>query len=213
MKMGPPLFTIVCTVFERANLFPHLLWSVLQQTFEDWELVVLEDGEHPRVRQAVDHLRERVPETTHNVTLVPMFGPQGRVGKYGNPLRRRGLELARGRYVCWVNHDNLLHPGFLKAHMRNFEDQPEGVSLVNVDYFTQEMYYMGKTPRGWRGIEALEAGDLDLLNFAVPAQAAREHGLFAPAHDALPAAWWPGLQSLMRVVPTCHYRATVAARF
>lgn len=213
MGNGAPLFTIVTTVFERANLFPHLLWTVLQQSRRDWELLVLEDGEHPRVRQCVAQLHERSPETTASVTLAAMTGQQGRVGRFGNPLRRRGLDLARGRYVCWVNHDNLLSPLYLEAHARNLERQPEGVSLVNVDYFAQEMYPMGKTPRGWHDLDALEQSDLDLLNFCVPVAAARAAAMFAPEHDGKAAAWWPGLAVLLKTLPVAHFGTTVAARF
>lgn len=208
-----PLFTVVATVYDRANLFPHLLWTVLQQTVASFELIVLEDGEHPRVRQCVAQLHERWPETTSTVTVVPMDGPQGQVGRHGNPLRRRGLELATGRYVCWVSHDNLLTPLFLEAHARNFEKEPEGVSLVNVDYFAREMFLMGKTPRGWRDLGGLEQGDLDLLNFCVPTDAARTAKMFAAEHDGSAAAWWPGLSALLKTRPVVHFGATVAARF
>lgn len=210
MPPGPPLFTIVCPVVGQPQLFPHLLWAVLQQTVEDWELLVLEDGHRPMVRQCVAHLHERVPEAAGVVTLVPADDAPARTR---NPLCRRGLELARGRYVCWAGHDTLLHPMFLQAHRDNFRGRPEAVSLVNVDYFQAGAYYMGKTPRGWRGLDALEAGDLDLLNVCVPTREARDAGFFAPAHDALPNAWWPSLQALLGRLPVAHVGATVAARF
>ncbi len=212
--MGPPKLTIVTTVFQRANLLPGLYWDLARQLDDDWEWLVLEDGEHPRVHKMIDHLKQRVPETNHNVTLVPAYGPQGAIGLHGNPLRRRGLQLARGRYVCWVSHDARLDPTFVKLHLENFERAgADAVSLVNVDYFADEFMYMGKTPRGWRPLDQLQVADLDLLNLAVPVGAARAVDMFAPKEDPDRFAWYGGFDRLRKLHPVIHANHTAAARF
>lgn len=214
MKMGPPALTIVTTVFERANLLPGLYWDLTRQLEDDWEWIVIEDGEHPRVHRMIDHLKQRVPETNHNVTLVPNYVPQGAIGMHGNPLRRRGLQLARGKYIAWVSHDSRLGPTFVPLHLENFASSKQDViSLVNVDYFVDEFLYMGKTPRGWNEIGKLQRSDIDLLNIAVPVEAARAVDMFSPREDQDKYAWFGGFDRLRQKCPVVHANHTAAARF
>jgi len=214
MRMGPPDFTIVTTVFGRANLLPGLYWDISRQLEDGWEWIVIEDGEHPRVHRMIDHLKQRVPETNHNITLVPNYVPQGAIGLHGNPLRRRGLQLARGKYIAWVSHDSRLSPTFAPLHLDNFSaSKGRCVSLINVDYFVDEFMYMGKTPRGWNGLDALQRSDIDLLNIAVPVEAAREVDMFSPREDQDKMAWWGGFDRLRKFLPIVHANHTAAARF
>lgn len=214
MRMGPPSLTIVTTVFGRANLTPGLYWDLSRQINDDWEWIVVEDGEHPRVHKMIDNLKQRVPETNHNVTLVPNYVPQGAIGLYGNPLRRRGLQLARGKFVCWVSHDSRLDPTFVGLHLENFvKAKGPAVSLVNVDYFVDEFMYMGKTPRGWNAIDKLQKSDIDLLNLAVPVDAARAVDMFSPVEDKDRFAWYGGFDRLRHLYPVVHANHTAAARF
>lgn len=214
MKMGPPSLTIVTTVFQRANLLPGLYWDLTCQLDDDWEWIVIEDGEHPRVHKMLDHLKQRVPETNHNVTLVPNYVPQGAIGMHGNPLRRRGLQLARGKYIAWVSHDSRLAPTFVGLHLQNFAAAKRpAISLVNVDYFVDEFLYMGKTPRGWNSLEKLQMADLDLLNIAVPVDAARAVDMFGPKEDQNRFSWYGGFDRLRHLYPVIHANHTAAARF
>ena len=46
-----PCISIILPTFERAHLLPRSLRSALAQTFTDWELIVIDDGQSRRWRR------------------------------------------------------------------------------------------------------------------------------------------------------------------
>jgi len=104
--------SVVLTVYNGESHLREAIKSIQQQTFEDWELVVIDDGstdETLAVLQDLDDDRIRV-YTQDN---------KGR----GSALNR-GLGLARGRYVAIIDDDDIAAPRrlertveFLKANL------------------------------------------------------------------------------------------------
>ncbi len=42
--MGADMISICIPVYNRGNLIPAVISSVLEQTYEDWELIIVDDG-------------------------------------------------------------------------------------------------------------------------------------------------------------------------
>ena len=146
-------FTIVMTVYKREELFLHALYTVLQQDYTDWELIILADGPHPSAEAATKLIKndqyhafwER-PNLTERIHYHSCKrAPKGTVG---NSLRRRGLKLATGDYVCFVGHDCLLDKDYLSTHKANIEKADRNcVSVVSALYWTEDsqfIYWLNK---------------------------------------------------------------------
>ena len=61
--MKSPLVSITSAIYNTAHLLPDMIKSVLAQTFDDWELVFLDDGSTDgsfQIAQSVDDPRIRV---------------------------------------------------------------------------------------------------------------------------------------------------------
>ena len=114
-------FTIVMTAYKREELFLHALYTVIQQDYPDWELIVIADGPHPNIERAVDLVKEDQYQAFWDRPSIPSRisyhelakSPAGTVG---NPGRRAGLELATGDYICFVGHDCLIDKNYLSTH-------------------------------------------------------------------------------------------------
>jgi glycosyltransferase involved in cell wall biosynthesis len=97
------LISIVMCTRNRADLLPGALASVLAQWHQRWELVVVDDGsidDTPELLAASHDRRIAVLRTKG-------IGPAG--------ARNVGLDRARGEAVGFLDDDNRLHPGWLKA--------------------------------------------------------------------------------------------------
>lgn len=88
----------------------------MNQSFKDFEVVVVANGEEPL--RAYDPLRVRGRTIPARVACRP------RSGTIGFRERHHSLGLANGRYVAWLNCDNLGYPDWLRCHHENVAEHP-----------------------------------------------------------------------------------------
>lgn len=89
----PPLFSVVVTTFNRPEMLVQAVNSVLSQTIQNLECIVVDDaGTHP-----LDHL-----PSDPRVRLIRRDYNGG-----SSAARNTGLRLARGRYVTFLDDDDL----------------------------------------------------------------------------------------------------------
>jgi glycosyltransferase involved in cell wall biosynthesis len=102
--MSDPAFSIVITTYNRARIVCRCIDSALAQTFEDFEVVVVDDGsadETPAVlAERYDDPRLRVVAHESNRGI--------------NPSRHTGATNARGEWVVVVDSDDELMPEALE---------------------------------------------------------------------------------------------------
>ncbi len=104
-----PLITIVMPVWNRQALVGAAIESVLNQTFRNWELVVVDDG-------STDGSREVILERTHDPRVRLLT--QDHVGVCR--ARNRALREARGEIITYLDSDNEWFPGYLAEVARTF---------------------------------------------------------------------------------------------
>jgi O-antigen biosynthesis protein len=101
-----PRFSIVTPVYETpADVLQDMLASVRAQTFEDWELCLVDDGSRqPHVRSTLEHARRKDPRIR-----VTYRDTNGGIVAASNDA----LAMARGDFVALLDHDDELHPSAL----------------------------------------------------------------------------------------------------
>jgi glycosyltransferase involved in cell wall biosynthesis len=98
----PPTFSVVIPAYNAARTIASTLRSVLQQTRDDFEIAVVDDG-------SADDTLVRIAELDDDRITVHRQQRQG-------PSAARNLAIAqtRGTYVCPLDADDLLLPSFLE---------------------------------------------------------------------------------------------------
>src|SRR3984893_7629219 len=97
---APPIVSVVIATYNRSNVLRCAITSVLAQTFDNFELLVVGDcctDDTEAVVLSSDDDRVR----WHN--LLENCGNQYGPNNYG-------LKHARGRYIAYLGHDDLWHP-------------------------------------------------------------------------------------------------------
>ena len=232
-------FTIVMTVYEREELFLHALYTVIQQNYSNWELIVIADGPHPNIERAVDLVKQdKYQAFWDRANLCDRISyhevPKSPAGTVGNPLRRLGLELATGDYICFVGHDCLIDINYLRTHKALIDKKNETcVSVVSVLYWTiwpnkQVMYadapncspeipeFVGRIPWSFTGkidMSTAESGEADLTCFCFPVVEARQVGVFSPDLDEEYDADFRSFSKLRAVMPVVFTSKPVAGHF
>lgn len=105
-----PQVSVVMACYNAAALIGQSIASVQAQTFTDWELLVIDDASHDNSVPLVQALATADPR----IRLVRNEANSG-------PARTRnaGIRLARGRYISFLDSDDLWDPTFL-ARMTAF---------------------------------------------------------------------------------------------
>jgi len=129
---GSPRFTIICPAF-KSEFIRQMIESVLEQTYDDWELMILVDGppETDR-RRLLDILGE------YNDPRI-MFSEQENAGT--GPTRRRLAQAARGEYLLTLDDDDMLVPTTLEVFASAAERYPQ------VDFFRAGARMVGLVER------------------------------------------------------------------
>jgi glycosyltransferase involved in cell wall biosynthesis len=96
--------------------------SVLAQDAPAWELVVIDDGSTDGTAAIVERHRPMLGDR-----LVAESGPNRGV----SAARNRGTELARGRYLQYLDADDLLRPGALQAKFAALEASGDDVAYTD----------------------------------------------------------------------------------
>ncbi len=110
----PPAVTVAIPTHNRADLLGEAIDSVLQQTFQDFELLVLDDASTDDTPMVVDSYTDpRIRRIRHSVNL----------GMKAN--WNRGVELADGEFITLLHDDDRWDPRFLERAMVMMKQNPE----------------------------------------------------------------------------------------
>lgn len=98
-----PFFSIILPTCNREALLPRAIRSVMNQTFQDWELIVVDDG-----------------STDETGTLVDSFSDERiryffQENKGQGAATNAGIQLAEGQYICFLDSDDEYFPNHLES--------------------------------------------------------------------------------------------------
>ena len=127
------LISVCIPAYNRPGVLPALLDSVLNQDFDDFDIVIAEDAspERQAIAAKVSEYQQRVGEKLKYHENLQTLGYDGNL--------RRLIELATGDYVLFMGNDDLLAPGALKAVANAVrERQDVGVVLRSYSSFLSD---------------------------------------------------------------------------
>jgi len=107
------LVSVCVPAFNGARYIGAAIRSVLAQTFDDFEVLVVDDGSTDGTREVVQAVRD---------PRVRLVGHRFRLGLVAN--WNCCLDLSQGRYVTVFHQDDLMAPDNLERKVRFLEDEP-----------------------------------------------------------------------------------------
>ena len=115
---APPTVSVVMATYNRTHTLRHAVQSVCNSSFRDWELIVVGDG-------CTDDSAECV--ASFNDPRVRFVNLPVRTGHQSSP-NNYGIALSHGKYVAFLNHDDLYLPEHLGLCVAELERS--GADLV-----------------------------------------------------------------------------------
>lgn len=117
-----PLFSLITPTYNtRPEWLAEAALSLLNQSFVDWEWCLVDDGsKNGQTKKMLEHLSRASPR------VQVKFGAKTGISAATN----QALDLARGDYVCFLDHDDVLHWSALESMAKKID---EGYGVVYSD--------------------------------------------------------------------------------
>ena len=138
--------SVIVPVYRAEAYLDECVGSLLNQTLGDLEIILVNDGSPDRSGEIMERLAAAHPDRIRTLTLEN--GGQGRA-------RNRGIEIARGEFLGFVDSDDRVLPDMYEKMVRTAEEQGADV----VDCGIEAFYEDGRTEklRTWRDDRVLAA--------------------------------------------------------
>lgn len=130
MRTGSPRVSVCLPVYNGERHVRETIRSVLAQTFEDFELIISDNA-------STDGTQEICLEAAALDPRVRYFRADTNRGLARN--FNRAFELASGRYLVWIGHDDLMAPDYISRCVEAIEADADTVLC-----FTNANYIDGK---------------------------------------------------------------------
>ena len=117
-----PYISIVMAVYNNEQYFPNAVKSVMNQTFNNWELIIIDDGSTDKTPQIADDFAKR----DKRIKVIHQNN-QWIFRSYNN-----GYAAASGKYVFIVNSDDTINNDALKNIHNIAEKSDADIILFNL---------------------------------------------------------------------------------
>jgi len=118
MSRNNPLVSIGVPVYNGEKYLPQTLDAVLNQTFQDFELVISDNASTDRTAEICREYVKRDPRVRYHRNDRNL----GIIGNYN-----RVFNLTHGKYFKWAAADDLCEPGFLERCVEVLDTNPDVV--------------------------------------------------------------------------------------
>jgi glycosyltransferase involved in cell wall biosynthesis len=115
--ISKPTVSIITAAYNRSGVLRYTIESVLRQTFESWELIVVGDRCTDDTQAVVESFDD------DRITFVNLAR---RTGEQSGP-HNLGAALSRGDYIAYLNHDDLWLPDHLRLCWEAMATEPADV--------------------------------------------------------------------------------------
>jgi len=109
-----PMFSVIVPTRDNENTLQRTVDSILSQTLDDFELIIVENGSSDATPALARELERR-----HDRVRTVLDGPLG-----AGPARNAGIDIARSEWLCFIDADDTWDPGFLERMKRLTEERP-----------------------------------------------------------------------------------------
>jgi glycosyltransferase involved in cell wall biosynthesis len=113
-----PLISVVIPVYNGEKTIQETIKSVLNQTFQSLELIIVNDGSNDETLKVISIIKD----------------PRIKVFSYPNAglsaSRNRGLAHATGEYISFIDADDLWTPDKLEAQLKVLQENPKRLLLI-----------------------------------------------------------------------------------
>ncbi len=127
-----PLVSVLMTAYNRQRYIAEAIQSVLASTYENFELIIVDDG-------SKDDTVSIAKEYAQKDGRITVYVNETNLGDY--PNRNKAASYAKGKYLKYVDADDLIYPHGLELLVNMMEQFPEaGWGLCSLEQYKERIF-------------------------------------------------------------------------
>ena len=136
--MNEPLISVIIPTYNREHLILNAINSVLRQSFQDWDLIVVDDASTDNTAQVLNKLEDnRIKYVRSDING-------------GNAYARNiGVKKAKGKFISFLDSDDVMEPECLQEFYLLIKEKPD-TNFAFGGYYIFNTVTQQKTKVLWR---------------------------------------------------------------
>ncbi len=157
-----PFFSIVIPSYNRAELLPETIDSILKQEFKDFEIIIIDDGSEDNTEEVIQK------KYAKEIRLQYIWTENGERGL----ARNNGFRKSSGEYVLFFDSDDFMLSNHLST-LKKYIDSLDSPNFIATKHFLKSekghvIYNSSKDlKQGWYNYSALIDGNWLACHFCV----------------------------------------------
>ena len=118
-----PLLSVLMPVFNSERFVAEAIESILNQSFKDFEFLILDDASTDKSIEIVKDFEKKDPR-------IKVFQNEKNLGVVES--RNKLINLSKGKYIAWLDSDDIALENRFEEEIRFLEEHPE-IGMVGAD--------------------------------------------------------------------------------
>ena len=127
-----PLVSVIIPCYNQAQYLPDAVGSVINQTYQNWECIIVNDGSPDNTTEIANNLIKKYPDK--NIILLEKEN-----GGLAD-ARNYGIKHSAGKYILPLDADDMVHPEMLRKTTDSLEKLPRKAII-----YTYAVHFNDKT--------------------------------------------------------------------
>lgn len=129
------LVSIITASYNCAAFLPKTVESVLSQTYSDWEMIIVDDCSNDKSVE----IAKSFAEQDSRIKLIQLNENSGSA-----VARNKAIEAARGRYIAFLDSDDLWLPHKLEKQIAFMQDNGYAITYADYERINEQGESLGK---------------------------------------------------------------------
>jgi len=118
-------FSIIIPTYNRANFIAKAINSVLNQSYENWELIIVDDGSSDNTKDVIEEF----------MSIDSRIKYLYQVNSERSKARNNGIKNSTGDFICFMDSDNLFEKNRLLELQKELKKKSRpAVFYTSIDY-------------------------------------------------------------------------------
>lgn len=121
--------SVIIPTYNRGNILANSIKSVLNQTYQNIEILVIDDGSTDNTREEVNKIKDK------KIKYIKLKKNKG-----GSNARNVGIKRSKGQYISFQDSDDIYYPDKLQKQMNNIINKNSDLDFCKINVILNNSY-------------------------------------------------------------------------